>query len=546
MLLDKDTRGILTLSMPMHELLEHDVVHVAAIDEASDESLQHMKALVWLRPTPDSLRALRKELEAPKYGEYHLFFTNILAHEALAAIAAADVDSRVKQVHEKYADFYGISSQAFHLNAGGSLSLSLPKERWSRGERITFNRNVAGVLAACLAFKIRPVVRYAGSSALAQEVAREVDHTMKTERTLFTFRQPARAPQLLLLDRRDDPATPLLSQWTYIAMVHELLGAAMGRVELDAGASHAQQKEVQLSTVSDEFFREHMFANFGDMGQAVRSLLEEYQSARTSAGNIQSLEDMRSFLDSYPELRARDAAVGRHVAIMSELSQRVDQRQLFEVSALEQRIVAEHSPNDHAAELMEMVNSPSVTQVDGLRLVMLYALRYETAAPEKVEQVKRALMAAKGLSAGDLAMVDVMLRYGGVGARAGDLFSNKSTTAKLASSLRRGLRGVDNVYTQHEPAFKALVEDAAKGTLSKALFPSTGHATQDGAPGVLLVFVLGGITYEEVGAVAALNARLQAAKSPTRVLLGGSSLLNSQAFMAELARLAGTVSVGMS
>ena len=39
-------------------------------------------------------------------------------------------------------------------------------------------------------------------------------------------------PLLLILDRRNDPVTPMLSQWTYQAMVHELLGIQNGRVDL--------------------------------------------------------------------------------------------------------------------------------------------------------------------------------------------------------------------------------------------------------------------------------------------------------------------------
>ena len=39
-------------------------------------------------------------------------------------------------------------------------------------------------------------------------------------------------PQLLLVDRRDDPVTPLLSQWTFQAMVHELIGIDANRVDL--------------------------------------------------------------------------------------------------------------------------------------------------------------------------------------------------------------------------------------------------------------------------------------------------------------------------
>lgn len=53
---------------------------------------------------------------------------------------------------------------------------------------------------------------------------------------IFDFRRPGQggseAPTLLILDRKDDPLTPLLSQWTYQAMVHELLGLNNNRVVL--------------------------------------------------------------------------------------------------------------------------------------------------------------------------------------------------------------------------------------------------------------------------------------------------------------------------
>ena len=50
--------------------------------------------------------------------------------------------------------------------------------------------------------------------------------------SLFDFRRTDAAPVLLILDRRNDPVTPLLSQWTYQAMVHEVIGINNGRVSL--------------------------------------------------------------------------------------------------------------------------------------------------------------------------------------------------------------------------------------------------------------------------------------------------------------------------
>ena len=45
------------------------------------------------------------------------------------------------------------------------------------------------------------------------------------------------APVVLLIDRKEDPVTPLLLQWTYQAMVHELLGIRCNRVDLPASAN---------------------------------------------------------------------------------------------------------------------------------------------------------------------------------------------------------------------------------------------------------------------------------------------------------------------
>lgn len=50
-----------------------------------------------------------------------------------------------------------------------------------------------------------------------------------------------------MLSRRDDPASPLLSQWTYQAMVHELLGLANNRVQLKGAPNITKDlEEVRL------------------------------------------------------------------------------------------------------------------------------------------------------------------------------------------------------------------------------------------------------------------------------------------------------------
>lgn len=61
---------------------------------------------------------------------------------------------------------------------------------------------------------------------------------------LWDFRKTATAPLLLILDRRNDPVTPLLSQWTYQAMVHELIGIDNGRISLAEAADVREEMKV--------------------------------------------------------------------------------------------------------------------------------------------------------------------------------------------------------------------------------------------------------------------------------------------------------------
>ena len=56
---------------------------------------------------------------------------------------------------------------------------------------------------------------------------------MEREPSLFDFQSDNQSPEpplLLLLDRKNDPLTPLLTPWTYQAIVHEVLGLFNNRV----------------------------------------------------------------------------------------------------------------------------------------------------------------------------------------------------------------------------------------------------------------------------------------------------------------------------
>jgi hypothetical protein len=182
-------------------------------------------------------------------------------------------------------------------------------------------------------------------------------HRFQSETTLFDFRLTQVPPLLLILDRRNDPVTPLLSQWTYQAMVHELLGIQNGRVDLslvpDIGPdlsvshcllcsntpiNHAGCQEITLTPSTDPFFAAHFLATFGDLGTSLKSYVQSYQSRSLAQGpsSINSISDMKRFVEEYPEFRKLGGNVSKHVALVGELSRIVGRDKLLEVGEVEQ------------------------------------------------------------------------------------------------------------------------------------------------------------------------------------------------------------------
>merc|ERR1711865_511836 len=88
----------------------------------------------------------------------------------------------------------------------------------------------------------------------------------------------------------------------------------------------------------DDFFDANVLSNYGDLGDNVKRYVEEYQKSKNTTAKIDTVEDMRRFLDDYPEFRKQSANVSKHVAVVHELSRIIDQQGLLEASQLEQEI----------------------------------------------------------------------------------------------------------------------------------------------------------------------------------------------------------------
>ena len=140
-----------------------------------------------------------------------------------------------------------------------------------------------------------------------------------------------------------------------------------------------------------------------------------------------------------------------------------------------------------------MITNPAIQPWHKLRLVVLYALRYQKSQAQNVASLIN-LMLENGVSREDarvrssvvctqavtnptyeLKLVYVVLNIAGSDQRQEDLFSAEALLAKGRSALK-GLKGVENVYMQHTPHLAQTLENLFRGRLR-----DTTHPFLDGA-----------------------------------------------------------------
>lgn len=112
-----------------------------------------------------------------------------------------------------------------------------------------------------------------------------------------------------------------------------------------------------------------------------------------------------------------------------------------------------------------------------------------------------------------------------------DLFQSGTSLFSGAAGRFKGLKGVENVYTQHSPRLETTLQDLIKGKLREQLYPFVeGGGTTRDRPQDIIVFMVGGTTYEEAKMVAQINASTPG----VRLVLGGTTVHNSRTFLDEV------------
>ena len=190
-----------------------------------------------------------------------------------------------------------------------------------------------------------PNIRYSHHSFLARKISERLSSKLEKEYTQSHQNfDKTKSYDLLLLDRRDDPITPLILNWSYLAMVDELIGIEDNQIKQNAfGNTNAQ---VFQRASGDELLDVVWDLNFGEAGNELSLRLDGEKKNRNIDLANSNLEDLSEIMSKMPEMKKKLNDLSKHSDIFKYLNQELTRKNLFKLSGIQQDISTENKKTE--------------------------------------------------------------------------------------------------------------------------------------------------------------------------------------------------------
>lgn len=559
LLLDNNTAPIISLVSTQSDLLKKEIYLVDRLENENRDKLRNLKCISFIKPSDITISNLSHEISNPKYSNYDIYFNNIISKSRLERLAESDDLEIVNTVVEIFQDYYVLNKSLFTAtNILNPLSMN-EIQSW---DPVSLENSTESLTSLILSLNMKPVIKYESNSKMAFKLANSINYEFISNNQLFdqlSFKRDV-APLLLILDRKNDPITPLLFPWTYQSMINELLG--IGNSNNSVNLSYLNNvgeelKTVIMSEIQDPFYAKSMYMNFGDLSTLLKNYVDDYKIKTKTNSNISSIKDMKFFLENYPEFKKMSLNLSKHMLLTSEIDKQINLQRIWETSEFEQNMCSNSDTSNHEDEYKELEYfvfdnpKPDGTQPNPLdeniklKLISLYALKYEKYPSNRLDSLLTKINNPIFKN-----FITILLKYCGQKSRMsgddGNVFNKiggSTTAANHVAALFSNISGnnnSDNAFMQHQPRLFNILDKVIKGKLNvnENNFVNVGKNVIEGKipPREIVVFIVGGVCYEEARLVNELNKNTDG----IRIVLGGTHTLNSKTFIENLKDVGGS------
>ncbi|XP_019252325.1 PREDICTED: SNARE-interacting protein KEULE isoform X2 [Nicotiana attenuata] len=511
LIMDKLTVKIMSYACKMADITEEGVSLVEDIYKRR-QPLPSMDAIYFIQPTKENVVMFLSDMagKSPLYRKAFVFFSSPIAKELVSYIKRdSSVLSRIGALREMNLEYFANDIQCFTTDNERALEELYGDEEGSRKGDLCLNvmaNRIATVFASLREF---PYVRYRAAKSLdpttmttfrdliPTKLAAAVWNSLtKYKSTLPHFPQTETC-ELLILDRSVDQIAPIIHEWTYDAMCHDLLNMEGNKYvhEVPGKAGGPPEKKEVLLEDHDPIWLELRHAHIADASERLHEKMTNFVSKNKAAqmhqgsrdGGQLSTRDLQKMVQALPQYSEQIEKLSLHVDIAGKLNRIIRESSLKEIGQLEQNLVFGDAGTKDLINFLRV--NQDVTRENKLRLLMIYAAVH----PEKLESDKLSkLMELARLPQDDMnAVYNMRLLEGSSDNKKSLLgpFSLKFDVHKKKHAARKDRTDEAATWqlSRFYPMIEELVEKLSKGELPKNDYPCmndpspTFHGTSQSA-----------------------------------------------------------------
>ncbi|KAH8551198.1 Sec1-like protein [Umbelopsis sp. PMI_123] len=418
MVIDSQSIKVLTAVCNKYDILEENVTVIENI-ERPRQPYPTLEAIYFLTPCKESVYRLIDDFTAkgPMYKGAHVHFTSSLDDDLFGEfnrrLKSRNASQYILRLKEMYVDFMAVESSVFTFDRPISFFNLFGSEERSQFEP-ELDKLAKQIVSICATLGEDPIIRYhrpldeeTGTPMnkslpykLAMTVQREIDNFCRINPNFPPPRQPPQPrATLVIVDRSIDHASPLLHEFTYQAMITDLLPVEPAGTALKYNYEYGQtdgttgSKEVILDendTIYTSVRHLHIAETTDKLIENFNKFLQENKAALSASegssmppkDSARSLRDMKEMLTNLPQFQDLKAKYSAHLSIAQECMSVFEKQKLNSVGNLEQSMATGETPTGDmpktiVLDMVPLLDDPYVSPLDKARLLMLYIISKE-------------------------------------------------------------------------------------------------------------------------------------------------------------------------
>ncbi|KAI3787371.1 hypothetical protein L1987_41800 [Smallanthus sonchifolius] len=492
LIMDKVTMKVMSASCKMADITDQGVSLVEQLFKRR-EPMPNMEAVYYIQPSKENLIMFMSDMSGrePLYKKAFVFFSSPIPKDFVSRIKGdSSVVPRIGALREMNLEYFPIDNQAFVTDHERALEeiYGVNVEN-SRHFDVCLNTMATRIATVFASLKEHPIVRYRvkGTSESTETTFRDLvpkklasavcDYINTYKTTIPNFPQTETC-ELLVLDRSVDLVAPIIHEWTYDAMCHDLVDLDGNKyvMEIPSKSGGDPEKKEFLLEDHDSVWLEMRHLHIADASERLSDKMDNLMSKNKAAQLQQkdsselSTRDIQKMVQALPEYNQQMEKLSLHVEIAGKINTKISEDGLRDLGQIEQDLVFGDAGNKELVEYLD--ENEDGNDENKLRLLMIYAL----ADPENFEGEKGTkLLELANLAPEDMKIIENMRLLEGPTKKMKQekkggfsLFDKKAKNA-----LRKDRQGEEETWAffRFFPVLEELLEKIEKNYLPKDEYP---------------------------------------------------------------------------